>query len=74
MPQQSRMKVLIAHSDALIAAGLVTLLRKRHDFEVSVCSRALTSNATARHLPPAHVVVADYESGLRLIVSAGAPR
>ncbi|MDB6103623.1 MAG: Transcriptional regulator, LuxR family [Gammaproteobacteria bacterium] len=72
MPQQSRIKVIIAHSDPLIAAGLVTLLRKRRDFEVFVCSRALTSNATVRHLPPAHVVVADYDSGLRLLESAGA--
>jgi DNA-binding NarL/FixJ family response regulator len=72
MPQQSRMKVLIAHSDPLIAAGLVTLLRKRRDFEVLICSRALSSNATARHLPPANVIVADYDSGLRLLESAGA--
>jgi DNA-binding NarL/FixJ family response regulator len=72
MPQQYRMRVLIVHSDPLITAGLVTLLRKRRDFEVLACSRALTSNATARHLPTAHVVVADYDSGLRLLESAGA--
>jgi DNA-binding NarL/FixJ family response regulator len=70
--QQSRIKVVLEHSDPLIAAGLATLLRKRRDFEVFVSSRALTSNATARHLPPAHVVVADYDSGLRLLASAGA--
>src|SRR5229473_5318524 len=69
--QQSRIKVVLAHSDPLIAAGLVTLLRRQRDFEVLVCSRALTSNATARHLPPAHVAVADYDSGLRLLASAG---
>jgi DNA-binding NarL/FixJ family response regulator len=72
MPQQSRIRVRIAHSDPLITAGLVTLLRKRRDFEVLVSSRAQTSNATARHLPPAHVVVADYDSGLRLLGSADA--
>jgi two-component system NarL family response regulator len=72
MPQQTRIKVVLAHSDPLIAAGLVTLLRKRRDFEVFVSSRALTSNATTRHLQPAHVVVADYDSGLRLLASAGA--
>ncbi|MDB6106849.1 MAG: hypothetical protein JWO52_6848 [Gammaproteobacteria bacterium] len=70
--QESRIKVVLAHSDPLVAAGLVTLLRKRRDFEVFVSSRALTSSATARHLPPAHVVVADYDSGLRLLASAGA--
>ena len=72
MPQQSRIRVRIAHSDPLITAGLVTLLRKRRDFEVLVSSRAQTSDAAARHLPPAHVVVADYDSGLRLLGSAGA--
>jgi two-component system NarL family response regulator len=62
--------VLIAHSDPFIAAGLESLLRKQRDFEAVVCSRALTSNATARLLPSAHVVVADYDSGLWLLESA----
>jgi DNA-binding NarL/FixJ family response regulator len=65
------MRVLIAHRDPLITAGLVTLLRKQRDFEVFACSCALTSNA-ARHLPPAHVVVADYDCGIRLLEFAGA--
>jgi DNA-binding NarL/FixJ family response regulator len=72
MPPQPRIAVLIAHNDPLIAAGLTALLRKRHDFEVIVCGRALTSNATVRHPRPAHVVIADYDSGLRLLESAGA--
>jgi DNA-binding NarL/FixJ family response regulator len=72
MPQKSGIKVLIAHSDPFIAAGLVTLLRRRRGFEVSVRSRALTSNSTARPVPPAQVAVADYDSGLRLLESAGA--
>src|SRR4030088_1208287 len=74
--QQPGIKVVLAHSDPLIAAGLETLLRKRRDLEVFVSRRALTSNATAGHLPPAHVVVADYDSGLRLLASAdaGSPR
>jgi DNA-binding NarL/FixJ family response regulator len=72
MPQQSRVRVLIAHSDPLIAAGLVTLLREVSDFEVFDCSPALTSNATPRHLPPARVVVADYDCGLQLLESARA--
>jgi DNA-binding NarL/FixJ family response regulator len=72
MSQQSRMRVLITHSDPLIAAGLVTLLRQRPDFEVVAWGRALSSNASARHPPQAHVVVADYDSGSRLLESAGA--
>jgi DNA-binding NarL/FixJ family response regulator len=69
--QQPRIKVLIAHSDPFIAAGLLSLLRKRREFETFACSRALSSNATASHLPSADVVVADYESGLRLLESVG---
>ena len=71
-PQQPRIKVLVAHSDPLIAAGLVTLLRQRRDFEVFVCSPAVTLNAKARHLPPTVAVIADYDSGLQLLESAGA--
>jgi DNA-binding NarL/FixJ family response regulator len=72
--QQPRIKVLIAHSDPFIAAGLVTLLRERRDFEVVVSSRALTSNARSKRLPSVHVVVADYDSGMRLLASTGARR
>ncbi len=75
MPQQSRTRVLITHGDPFIAAGLVTLLRKRRDFEVFVRSRALGADANGQ-LPPVHIVVADYDSGLRLLESAssGSPR
>jgi DNA-binding NarL/FixJ family response regulator len=66
-----RSKVLIAHSDPFIAAGLVTLLRERRDFEVVVRSRASTSDARSNRLPSSHIVVADYDSGIQLLESAG---
>jgi DNA-binding NarL/FixJ family response regulator len=69
--QQTRIKVLIAYSDPFIAAGLVTLLSKRRDFKVVVCSRASTSNARSKRLPSAHVAVTDYDSGMWLLESAG---
>jgi hypothetical protein len=69
MAQHCRISVLIAHNDPIIAAGLVTLLQQERDFEVSVYNSALTSSAPT---PPALVVVADYDSGLRLLESAGA--
>jgi DNA-binding NarL/FixJ family response regulator len=69
---QPGIRVLIAHDDPFIAAGLATLLRKRHDFDVIVCGRALTPKATLRYLRPAHVVIADYDSGLRLLESTDA--
>jgi DNA-binding NarL/FixJ family response regulator len=73
MTQSSKIKVLIAHGDPLIAAGLAVTLQEQRDFEASVCRPASrVSSATARGLPPVDVVVADYDSGMRLMVSAGA--
>jgi DNA-binding NarL/FixJ family response regulator len=72
MTQSSTIKVLIAHGDPLIAAGLSVTLQKQRDFEVVVCRPALqVPGAAPGDLPPADVVVADYDSGLRLILSAG---
>jgi DNA-binding NarL/FixJ family response regulator len=75
-PQQSRIKVLIAHRDPFIAAGLVSLLRQQRDFETVADSRILIAKATGPLTPSAHVAVADYDSGLRLLESAdaGSPR
>jgi DNA-binding NarL/FixJ family response regulator len=71
MTQYSKIKVLIAHSDPLIAAGLAVTLLKQHDFEVLVRRPApQASGEAAIRLPPADVVVADYDSGMRLIASA----
>jgi DNA-binding NarL/FixJ family response regulator len=62
-----QIKVLIAHSDPLISAGLSATLRKRRDFKVAVCSpEASVAHSTASHFPSPDVVVADYDSGLRL--------
>jgi DNA-binding NarL/FixJ family response regulator len=69
----SKIKVLIAHGDPLIAAGLVATLQKQRDFEAYICCPASKlSSATASDLTPADVVVADYETAMRLIASAGA--
>ena len=63
MRPNDRIKVLIAHSDPLIAAGLESALGRMRDFEMSV---------GGQRLPAADVVIAEYESGLRLIAAAGA--
>ena len=69
IPQASKIKVLIAHSDPLISAGLVATLNRR-DFEIVVCSSALApAHSPASPVPAPDVVVADYDSGLRLIAS-----
>jgi two-component system NarL family response regulator len=71
MTQSSKINVLIAHSDPLIAAGLAVTLQKQHDFEAFVRRPApQVSSAAAIRSPPADVVVADYDSGMRLIASA----
>jgi DNA-binding NarL/FixJ family response regulator len=71
----SKTKVLIAHGDPLITAGLAITLQKRHDFEAYVCkSVAELSGPRGSDLPPADVVVADYASGMRLIMSTAAVR
>jgi two-component system NarL family response regulator len=62
-PNNERIRVLIAHGDPLIAAGLAATLSRLRDFE--------TATGGARQ-PAVDVVIADYESGLRLIASDGA--
>jgi len=67
MPQVSKIKVLIAHSDPLIAAGLAATLRRRRDFEVvGLGLKSDSADSTESHSPSRDVVVADYDSGLRL--------
>jgi DNA-binding NarL/FixJ family response regulator len=73
MTQSSTIKVLIAHGDPLIAAGLAVTLQSQRDFEAYVFRAASKlSSAIANDLPRADVVVADYDLGMRLIMSAGA--
>jgi DNA-binding NarL/FixJ family response regulator len=71
MIYSSKTKVLIAHGDPLIAAGLAVTLQQQPDFEAFVHRPAQrVSTAPAIRLPPADIVVADYDSGVRLIASA----
>jgi DNA-binding NarL/FixJ family response regulator len=64
----SRIKVALRHSDPLISVGLAATLRERHEFEVDLCSPTLTL-ATSSSLRTADIVVADYDTGLRLLAS-----
>lgn len=59
MQPNVRIKVLITHADPLMAAGLESTLGRMRDFEIA--SGGGTRPAVA------DVVIADYESGLRLI-------
>ena len=65
MRPNDKIKVLIVHSDPLIAAGLEATLGRMREFEIVVGANGL-------RVPPADVVVTDYDSGLRLI-AAGSP-
>jgi DNA-binding NarL/FixJ family response regulator len=60
MRPADRIRVLVAHNDPLISAGLLATLSRLRDFEVMGSpSRPLTAD----------IVVADYDAGLRLIAS-----
>jgi DNA-binding NarL/FixJ family response regulator len=75
MTYSSKIKVLIAHGDPLITAGLASTLQRQRDFEAYVCKPASTlSGPKGSDLPSADVVVADYDSGMRLIASMAALR
>jgi DNA-binding NarL/FixJ family response regulator len=75
MTHSPKTKVLIAHGDPLITAGLAITLQRQRDFKAYVCKPAATlSGPTGSDLPEADVVVADYDSGMRLIMSTAAVR
>jgi two-component system NarL family response regulator len=61
MRPNDKIKVLIVHSDPLIAAGLEATLGRMREFEMAV--------GGAMRLPPVDVVIADYDSGLRIIAA-----
>jgi DNA-binding NarL/FixJ family response regulator len=70
MPQSAEIKVLIAHSNALISAGLSAILGKHRGFRVVAGRVALSAPPEESRSPFApDVVVADYDSGLQLAVS-----
>src|ERR1700748_397719 len=64
MRPNDRIKVLIVHSDPLIAAGLEATLAGMRDFEMAV--------GGGLRMPPVDVVIADYDSGLRMIAAGSA--
>jgi DNA-binding NarL/FixJ family response regulator len=72
MTQSSKIKIHIAHGDPLVAAGLAVSLQRQPDFEAYVLPAGNPSSAISNDLPRPDVVVADYDSGMRLITSGGA--
>jgi DNA-binding NarL/FixJ family response regulator len=75
MPEPFEIKVLIAHADPLISAGLRATLGKRRELTVVACNPESTVwRSAARHRSSCDVVVAGYDSGLRLTVLKGAWR
>jgi DNA-binding NarL/FixJ family response regulator len=71
VPHSGEIGVLISHSDPFIAAGLEAVLRKRRDLKILIrrpgTDVALPDEKSAK----ADVVIADYESGLRLSETGG---
>jgi DNA-binding NarL/FixJ family response regulator len=73
MPEAFAIKVIIAHSDPLISAGLAALLRGHPYFEIVSCGPKLTELDPGQgDCPSRYVVVADYNFGLQLAASHGA--
>jgi DNA-binding NarL/FixJ family response regulator len=71
MRAHARIRVLIAHADPLIAAGLAASLRE-HGFDVlGLDSEAAFKHPNAHAVAGADVAVADYDSGLGLLGSRG---
>lgn len=67
LPGATRFTVLIVHSDPVVSAGLAALLRRGPKFTV-IASRAWESLPHGRDC--ADVLIADYESGIRLTETA----
>jgi two-component system NarL family response regulator len=66
--KSSEIKVLIAHANPLVSAGLSATLERQRDFRVAVLSEeSFASPSKASQLFSPDVIVADYDSGLRLL-------
>jgi DNA-binding NarL/FixJ family response regulator len=66
MPKSAQIKVLIAHSNPLISAGLSATLGNQADFGVAAHSDELcASPSETPSLFPADIIVTDYNSGLQ---------
>ena len=71
MPKPTEIKVLIAHSNPLVSAGLYAMLGKEGDLSVELRSDELC--ASPRETPSLFspdVIVADYDSGLQFVTSS----
>lgn len=70
MTKSTEIKVLIAHANPLVSAGLSATLERQGDLRVAVHSKELS--APPPKTPPLFspdVIVADYDSGLRFLAS-----
>jgi DNA-binding NarL/FixJ family response regulator len=66
VPRLVDIGVLIFHSDPFIAAGLEAVLRKRRDLKILIPRTGTDVALANEESVKADVVIADYESGLRL--------
>jgi DNA-binding NarL/FixJ family response regulator len=75
MQPETKITVLIAHSEPVISAGLGAILRRRGDFKVvDRGQEPVLSQETASQALSAEVAIADYDWGLRLVASTYACR
>jgi DNA-binding NarL/FixJ family response regulator len=72
MPEDVTVRVLIAHSDPLMSAGLAAILTAQRDFKVMVCGADFEFDSMERRSLSQCLAVADYDCGLRLAASKSA--
>jgi hypothetical protein len=72
MPRPFGIRLLIAHDDPLMSAVSRSLAKATRLNSGCLRPALSASRATASDLESVDIVVADYDSGLRLLVSAGA--
>jgi two-component system NarL family response regulator len=71
VPQGHKVRVLIAHSDSIIRAGLSALLGAEHDMQVTTCSDAVACHSDFDVIVLAHRQALEY---LRSIAADAKPR
>ena len=61
-------RVWVVHSDALLSAGIASVLNAGDEFEPVIVERGSSEDLPLdRSVPPAEVVIADYDAGMQLM-------
>src|SRR5262249_45881689 len=71
MAVSEKIRVMVAHGNPLVSAGLEVAFKAQEDFEVFACDPGTHCAASAEaRIEAAHVAVTDCEIGLRLVAAS----